>query len=306
MKKIRLILLAGLASGLPAALNATIYYGDFGVIGDSQDVQNAVWFEGEIGQGSIDMFSPNLQGQSTRLFWFPGKAAFRSGHNDLSSWTGWQESSIGHFSFSHGRLTTASGIGSVSFGEWSESTGYGSFSAGSAGSAWGTAASVFGALSWAVGNYSFAAGLESYASGTASTAFGNSATSFGDNSFSAGVGVTAAGSAAASFNSGTTANGTGASSFGRLSVAAGDFSLTSGFETRAESYAEVVIGRFNAPSGGNATAWDDTGTDPIFVIGSGTSANDRRNAMVVLKNGDVQIARIPAQGDIDMGQFTAE
>jgi hypothetical protein len=65
----------------------------------------------------------------------------------------------------------------------------------------------------------------------------------------------------------------------------------------------MTIGRFNLVEGSFDT-W--VATDPIFVIGNGTSSTSRSNALVVRKNGDVEIAgkvTMPRQGDISMGVF---
>jgi len=88
--------------------------------------------------------------------------------------------------------------------------------------------------------------------------------------------------------------------------------MTIGRNLFANSHAMLAVGRYNKYplSGASPSTW--VGTDQLFVIGNGTgpSTNDRSNAMVVYKSGDVEmtegevtIARIPAQGGILMGDF---
>lgn len=52
-------------------------------------------------------------------------------------------------------------------------------------------------------------------------------------------------------------------------------------------YSETVVGSFNRPSGGKPNTWDPN--DMLFVIGNGTSAGFRSNAVEVLKNGNMNI-----------------
>lgn len=91
--------------------------------------------------------------------------------------------------------------------------------------------------------------------------------------------------------------------------------MATGEQTKANSYASLVLGRNNAgsfASGGDAT-W--IATDPVLEIGNGeASGGIPSNAMTVLKNGELRTegviqskagVRVPPQGDLSMGDFTA-
>lgn len=64
-------------------------------------------------------------------------------------------------------------------------------------------------------------------------------------------------------------------------------SILGGNHLEAESFGETVVGQYNVRSGGNDTAW--VGTQPLFVVGNGTSQTNRSNAFTILKNGRVGI-----------------
>lgn len=53
------------------------------------------------------------------------------------------------------------------------------------------------------------------------------------------------------------------------------------------TYLTYVIGRYSVTPTSNPTTW--TATDPLFVVGIGTSAVARQNAFTILKNGTVQV-----------------
>ena len=74
--------------------------------------------------------------------------------------------------------------------------------------------------------------------------------------------------------------------FGYGSRATGRFSTAFGVSTIAASYGSFALGRYSAGTGDSDT-WVDT--DPLFEVGNGTSNEVRRNAMTVLKNGNVGI-----------------
>jgi hypothetical protein len=84
---------------------------------------------------------------------------------------------------------------------------------------------------------------------------------------------------------------TGAVSFatGYNTIASGDYSTAMGESTTAQALGSVVIGRWNIISG-DTDAW--LANDPLFVIGNGTSAAARSNALTVLKDGKVGIGTV--------------
>jgi hypothetical protein len=112
----------------------------------------------------------------------------------------------------------------------------------------------------ATGNYSFATGFASRSSGAFSTAIGYDASATGYVS---------------------TALGTG-------SMASGDFAISIGGATIARAFHSMAVGHFNdSITSANPNAW--IATDPLFYIGNGIDANYRNNALVVYKNGTLQL-----------------
>ena len=109
----------------------------------------------------------------------------------------------------------------------------------------------------ASGNYSSVFGTENEVSGFASTAFGSNNNSSGDCAFAANYYTNAIGINSAAF----------------------------GYYSDAQAYGSFVVGRYNIQNG-TYNSW--ISSEPLFVIGNGTSAStsNRSNAVTVLKNGN--------------------
>lgn len=123
-----------------------------------------------------------------------------------------------------------------------------------------------GINSFAVGNATIASGKESFACGWASRGVGTASFATGNLNIANGIAAFAAGG-------GNFANGDGSTVFG--------------FYNKAQSYTSFVIGQYNFDPGNyNLTQW--IATDPLFVVGNGTSSV-RSNALTVLKNGNIGI-----------------
>jgi len=119
---------------------------------------------------------------------------------------------------------------------------------------------------------SFAVGHNTIASGTNTVAMGNN--SIASVTFATAIGYY---SKASSY---------GAVAMGLFAEASGWGSFSAGFNTQASSHNSFVIGRFNQmPSNANSSSW--VSTDPLFVVGNGSSNSSRSNAMLLLKNGSV-------------------
>jgi hypothetical protein len=232
------------------------------------------------------------QGAGTRFLWYPKKAALRAG---IVSGTQWDEANVGQSSVAFGLGTIASGNSSFAAGWFSSATGMNSVALGA-----GTTSS--GLQSVAIGG---GAGLPMVASGRSSFVVGGLAnTASGD--FASIVGGTS-----------SIASGLGSLVLGGLSNSAtGTYSVATGSSTKAESNNLFVIGRYNVggyTNNNNGITTDDgdtqwIATDPLFEIGNGTSSTTRSNALTVYKNGNMSVKgaiRIPASGDLSMGEFTA-
>ncbi|HSH67785.1 MAG TPA: hypothetical protein VLB84_18735 [Bacteroidia bacterium] len=144
-----------------------------------------------------------------------------------------------------------------------------------------------GAYSFAVnmdnlvnGQFSFACGYNNNVQGWSGFASGMNNILYGIGAFVSGssntVGTTDASTAgsAAAFGSGNNVTGLSAAVFG--------------INNYAQSSNSFVIGQYNLnPGNYSHNSW--IATDPLFVIGNGTSTTARANAVTVLKNGNVGI-----------------
>jgi hypothetical protein len=121
-----------------------------------------------------------------------------------------------------------------------------------------------------IGNTSTAFGYDTRAAGYTAFAVNSNTTASGDRSFAAGYA--------------TAATGVRAFACGDATTASGEASISLNYNTTAESYAEAVFGRYNVTSVGySPSGW--VNTDPLFVIGNGTSVLAPANALTILKNG---------------------
>jgi hypothetical protein len=113
---------------------------------------------------------------------------------------------------------------------------------------------------------------------------------------------------------GTAATGLDSTATGYGTTASGDFSTATGDQTKAYAYASFALGRNNVGgfAAGGDTAWVET--DPVLEIGNGGDWNSPSNAVTILKNANMRTGgkaefkggvRVPPQGDLSMGDFTA-
>jgi hypothetical protein len=196
-----------------------------------------------------------------------------------------------------GDYAFAIGLGAKSSGNSSTAIGIQSNASGDAAMALGVASRAEGEKSMAIvaglatGRYSFASGLMSKAAGDYSVAIGRGITKFGGvynlasgygsialgysrvyGMNSIGIGIADVGTSTLDCNYGV--------AIGNSVHVNGVYAVAIGRTITANSYASFVIGNNNIISG-NTTSW--VSTDPIFVIGNGTTTPS--NAMTVLKNG---------------------
>ncbi len=145
-----------------------------------------------------------------------------------------------------------------------------------------------------VGLHSFATGYDSQATGTGNVAIGTSAFSDGtSNTIAIGESAYASGSGGMAIGPFAMADGSvRAIAFGERTYAHGNNSMAIGTGTTADAYYSLALGYYNSPiSGVNETSW--VSTDPLLYIGNGQSAGTRSNAMVIQKNGVVNINSTP-------------
>jgi len=225
------------------------------------DANGLLFDTGTLGTGTL-----SLSGAGTRMFFYPGKSAFRAGTIESYHSTAWDDANIGLNSIALGYNVTASGGCATAFGI-------------------GTTASGYGAT--AMGDNTTASGYYATAFGKWTTASGGYATTFG-------VWATASGYSSAAFGVATTASGDYSASFGLLSSASAYASFVIG---------RYNVGLSSAvpPAAPSATAW--VATDPLFEIGNGTSSSATSDALVVYKNGNAALQgslTVAPSGDIPM------
>jgi hypothetical protein len=158
-----------------------------------------------------------------------------------------------------------------------------------------------------VGLHSFASGYNSRASGLGNIAFGTNAISdgtsntiaFGENTQATGNNGLAMGYGAR-VNSqygiaiGNTALADGSSNtiaIGQNTNAVGTNGVAIGTGTNANSYYSIAMGYNNLPIASNATSW--VSTDPLLYIGNGQTSGTQSNALVIQKNGVINIGTTP-------------
>ncbi|RZJ68757.1 MAG: hypothetical protein EOO50_00835 [Flavobacterium sp.] len=212
----------------------------------------------------------DLSGPGTRMFFYPRKAAFRSG---FAQGNQFDDVNIGNYSLASGHSSIATGFSSTAMG----------FSA----IASGNSAVALGYNAVSTGHFAFAVGYETTASGPDSRAIGQSSTASGANSVTLG--------------SGSVASGNGATTINSLNTAAGNNSIAAGQGNISASFGESVFGLgatiYTPSTDGDSKFGLANQNDRLFVIGNAMDANnnsqvadsERSNALLILKNGRVGV-----------------
>lgn len=145
-----------------------------------------------------------------------------------------------------------------------------------------------------IGLHSFATGYNSQATGLGNIAMGIGAVSDGtSNTVAIGENSRASGDGSMAFGLGAIADGSVRTiAFGENTHAYGTNGIAFGTGTIANAYYSLALGYYNLPVGtANATSW--VSTDPLLYIGNGQSSLSQSNAVVIQKNGVVNIGVSP-------------
>lgn len=87
-----------------------------------------------------------------------------------------------------------------------------------------------------------------------------------------------------------------ATSIGTRNTSKGHVSTTIGADLTANSFSEIVFGRWNEiTSTSNPISW--IGTDPILQVGIGNGVTSKKNALTIYKDGKVQINQLKGTGN---------
>jgi len=200
---------------------------------------------------------------------------------------------------------------SLTAGSWMKYTpSLGVFRAGAVtGTQWSNAntgnySSAFGLDNTASNLYTFAAGYNNIASNTGATVFGRNNTASGVSSFAAGNNNTSSGIYSFSVGNNNTASGNYSFVFGSNNQGFADLSLVFGLNNYSSSYASLVLGRYNDYNAtNNNTTW--ISTEPILVIGNGSDASNKNNALVIYKNGNISTEGTLAQSQTNPNKAIA-
>lgn len=280
----------------------------------------------------------NITGAGTRMFFYPKKAAFRAGYVTAGQWNkdsiGNYSFAVGYNAKATGAYSAAIGLSVVASGDQALALGYNATASGIASVAAGFGSKSSASNSMALGTYceansgySFAIGYNSISSGTQSGsigfytnatatnafAFGSNTTASGNNSVAGGFNSSATASYSVALGNNAIASGDNATALGSFNTASGSGSFTAGDDNAATGTLTAVIGegllgvaqnsitlgRYNdSLTGSSRNSW--VATDPLFLIGNGSSNASRSNAFVVYKNGNGEIngSFIPTTGGV--------
>lgn len=141
-----------------------------------------------------------------------------------------------------------------------------------------------------------------FRSGTVNTNFWDE-DSLGIYSFSSGFDTKATGSGATAMGVATSAQGQGGAAIGQYAEAKGnEGAVAIGNSTIAQAQSSVALGMYNDPmASSNPNA--SVPTDPILLVGNGSSNLNRSNALTILKNGNIGLGEnAPAEKLVVNGQ----
>jgi len=134
------------------------------------------------------------------------------------------------------------------------------------------------------------------ATNTSSTAIGFSAVASNRHSASIGFGTEASGEFSMVFGVSSTATGRNSTVVaGNSADATGDYAVCGGFKTEAHDWGETVFGYYNKISTGSQTSSAFINDNNIFVVGNGSSAVNRSNALELSQRGELTLPYYPTR-----------
>ncbi|MEM6265421.1 MAG: tail fiber domain-containing protein [Bacteroidota bacterium] len=248
------------------------------------------------------LWGDSLSGSGYKLIWYGQKGALRFGYLDnpfggYNYQNFWNNDSVGFFSFAGGRSSRAKGFGAFAWGSfgWADGSGSVAFF----GNARGNNSFTFGGSSKGRGSITFEGvadeeggiAMYGYTGGRYGVSIGGGTTGLGasssreDYAIAIGWNSDARGQASVALGP-SDAYGYNSFSTGWVTEARGNYSSTFGYQTNSYAYASMALGRYNRITGDSA-AW--VATDPIFIVGDGTSNANRSNAFMIQKNGQTAV-----------------
>ena len=197
----------------------------------------------------------------------------------------------GSRAFAVGSGTEASGVNAFASGDRTKATYSYTTAMGYKSQASNFASTAFGKETTASGQYATAMGQQTTASQNASTAMGNETTASGIASTAMGEGTTASGDFSTAMGRDAVASNQDSTAMGKGTIASGGYSTAMGYYSTASDYASLVLGKHNlAGYTVTASATEYSLDNTAFVIGNGSSWDNRSDALVVKFNGDATLA----------------
>lgn len=191
-------------------------------------------------------------------------------------------------SHAEGDATEASGMQSHAEGSDTKASGNQSHAEGGYCVASGESAHAEGRSTEATNFYAHSEGRNTHATGYASHAEGERCTASNDNTHAEGQYSEATAWCAHAEGHYSVASEEKSHAEGDHCTASGYASHAQGIYTTAQGYGQTTIGKWNSPIG-HASYYDVEQTDPIFIIGSGDSQYNKKNAFTVDWSGNVKV-----------------
>ncbi|MEM0967157.1 MAG: hypothetical protein AAGJ81_13515 [Verrucomicrobiota bacterium] len=277
---------------------------------DDPEIFLKIWFDD--GTNGIQQLSPDQPIGST-----PFSLIARTVIGAGSVASGTSAVAMGDFTTASGFAATATGNRTAASGSESTAMGNSTTASGFAATAMGNRATASGSESTAMGDSTVASGIHATAMGDRTTASGNNATAMGRESTASDFAATAMGNftiasagAATAMGERTTASGGESTAMGAFTIASGERSTAMGNSTTASgrvatamgvvtvasSFSETAIGLFNTTYTPASTSSRNS-SDRLFVIGNGSSVNNRSDALIVEKSGQAFFKADPGAVD---------
>jgi cell division protein ZapA (FtsZ GTPase activity inhibitor) len=208
---------------------------------------------------------------------------------DGATAVGMENKALGNYSTAIGHLSVASGSSSTAIGSANEASGLNATALGSASIASGDLSVAIGEANEATGERALALGSNTKASGWWATSLGRDTHASAKASTTLGHSTVTNGDYSLASGFGSYANGDFSSALGSVVYANGKFSFAAGRRLTVRGYASAALGVYNlsdTEDDAEEFSYDNT----AFVIGNGTSNEDRSNALKVLFDGTTTIA----------------
>ena len=235
-----------------------------------------------------------------------GAVAIGTGNDALGKWSiafGYKNNSTADYGVGIGQENQATGINGTAIGKSNTASSAAAVALGLATTASGSASVALNNSTVASGGDSFASGFESTATGAAGTAMGYRTSALGDYAFAAGYLSNTNGDSAIAMGANAKADADNTVAIGgdiivdlksgvgigNNILVKGEAGVVIGSGLEGTSFRETVLGSFNLAPINTPSVNTWVGTDDLFTIGNGQDISTKSNALVLNKNGELQL-----------------